>query len=108
MDLYIGICGNISFVNDSLFFTRMNIRFLYEFDVVLLNIISVHPIPSVYSKMDGIPAEYAQGAIHLSGTRFLMMNRMNNSNTPTTYDDYQITNLFIYEWNTIRTHPNGY
>lgn len=92
------ICGNISIIDNLMYFTIKNSRIVVQYNVISQQVIEQKIVPSLYKKMEGVNGEYAQGAIFLSGSKFVMMNRMNNNNTPGTFEDYQVTNLFVYDY----------
>lgn len=92
------ICGNISIINEVMYFTAKDTRIVIKYNLVAQEVTEQKAIPSLYEKMEGVYGEHAQGISYLSGDKFVVMNRMNNNNTPGTTDDYQVTNLFVYDY----------
>lgn len=95
----VDICGAISLSGDSLYFTARHTRTFIEFDKATLTQVGAKTIPSVYKKLATTGnSEYTQGAYIIGSNRFVVMNYVNTTNTLGTAADYQITDLFVYDY----------
>jgi len=95
----VDICGAISLSGDSLYFTARHTRTFIEFDKATLTQVGAKTIPSVYKKLATTGnSEYTQGAYIIGSDRFVVMNYVNTTNTLGTAADYQITDLFVYDY----------
>jgi hypothetical protein len=95
----VDICGAISLSGDSLYFTARHTRTFIEFDKATLTQVGAKSIPSVYKKLATTGnSEYTQGAYIVGSDRFVVMNYVNTTNTLGTTADYQITDLFVYDY----------
>ena len=95
----VDICGAIALDGDSLYFTERYSRTFIEFDKTTLTQLGAKNIPSVYKKLENTNnAEFTQGAYIIGPNRFVVMNYVNTTNTLGTAADYQITDLFVYDY----------
>lgn len=90
------IAGRLSWVSGKLYFTSTESRTLIEYDVSGGTHV-LYPLTNapVYKKSESI--ELIEGAVHLGGDQFVIMNRLENSTVTTTKTKYLFTNLFIYD-----------
>ena len=106
------ICGQISMDSDFLYFTGKYTRNFYQYNVVT-EVWNVEVVPSVYEKMDGVTygtssslsrmrgvIERVQGASHIGGGKFVVMNYMQQSFFTDLKYLYETSNLFVYDYTT--------
>ncbi len=106
------ICGQISMDSDFLYFTGKYTRNFYQYNVVT-EAWNVEIVPSVYEKFDGYeygPAsplsrlqggiERIQGATHIGGGKFVVMNYLQQTFSTELKYVYDVANLFVYDYAT--------
>ena len=91
------ICGNISYANiggaDTFYFTSRDTRTLITYTLNTDAWVTT-TIPPVYFKAQSV--ERIQGAVLYDTDRLIIMNRLDNSSSPTLRTAYIFTNLFVY------------
>jgi len=93
------IAGNISVyddgVNEHLFFTSIDTRKIYKYNISANTFIS-KTVPSVYKKSSTF--EKIQGAVHIENEFMIIMNKLSSSQSANILNDYTFTNLFVYDF----------
>jgi hypothetical protein len=93
------IAGNISVyddgVNEHLFFTSIDTRKIYKYNISANTFIS-KTVPSVYKKSSAV--EKIQGAVHIENEFMIIMNKLSSSPSANILNDYTFTNLFVYDF----------
>jgi len=104
------ICGQISIDSDFLYFTGKHTRNFYQYNVVT-EVWHSKSVPSLYEKVDGYTygtasplsrlqgiIERVQGASHIGGGKFVVMNYMQQTFSTELKYVYDVANLFVYDY----------
>lgn len=100
------ICGKISFDSDFLYFTAKYSRNFCDYNISL-GTWNTWSVPSVYEKLDGFTygdgtiIERIQGATHIGGNKFVIMNYLQQTYSTELKYACEVSNLFVFDYNGI-------
>ena len=87
------ISGRICCLNDKLHFTTQVKREFITYNLIT-NTWSTVSVPSIYKKSSN--REQIESPVHLTGSKFILTNRLSNASTVSPQTKYLFTNLFVY------------